>query len=101
MAANLQIDGRLPAKANQVGGFQAKKETVNQALAEFVRRREQRNVTELFGTVDFTADFDSKKPRAKRRESCQTRRFGRLLSGGPPECGVSTARRWGSWWPEA
>ena len=66
MPTNLQIDDRLLAKAKRIGGFRTKKDAVNYALSEFVRRREQRDIAELFGTVDFASDFDHKKLRAKR-----------------------------------
>ena len=66
MATNLQIDDRLLDRAKKVGGFKSKKETVNSALAEFLRHREQRTVIDLFGTLEFAADFDHKKLRAKR-----------------------------------
>ena len=63
---NLQIDDRLLARARKMGGFRSKKDTVNEALSEFLRRREQRAITDLFGTIDFAPDFDPKKLRAKR-----------------------------------
>ncbi len=66
MATNLQIDDRLLNRAQKIGGFRTKKDTVNQALAEFLRRREQKSIGALFGTVDFLADFDHKKLRANR-----------------------------------
>jgi hypothetical protein len=66
MPTNLQIDDRLLKKAQKAGGFQTKKETVNQALAEFLRRREQQSVGDLFGTVDFIPEFNHKKLRANR-----------------------------------
>ncbi len=66
MPSNLQINDRLLAKAKRIGGFRTKKDTVNQALSEFVRRGEQREIVDLFGTVDFAADFDHKRLRAKR-----------------------------------
>jgi hypothetical protein len=66
MPTNLQSDDRLLAKAKRVGGFRSKKDTVNQALAEFLRRREQLAVVDLFGTVDFIPGFDYKKLRSDR-----------------------------------
>jgi Arc/MetJ family transcription regulator len=66
MATNLKIDDRLLAQAQRVGQFRTKKETVNHALAEFVRRRAQKDIVNLFGTVEFASDFDHKKLRAKR-----------------------------------
>jgi hypothetical protein len=66
MPTNLQIDDRMLEKAQRIGGFRTKKETVNNALAEFVRRREQKSIVGLFGTVDFAPDFNHKLLRAKR-----------------------------------
>lgn len=66
MPTNLEIDDGLLVRAKKLGNFKSKKETVNVALAEFIRRHEQKAVTELFGTVDFHNDFDPKKLRAKR-----------------------------------
>jgi hypothetical protein len=66
MATNLKIDDRLLAQAQRVGQFRTKKETVNEALAEFVRRRAQKDIIKLFGTVDFAPGFDHKKLRSKR-----------------------------------
>ena len=57
---NLQIDDRLLAKAQKVGGFRTKKDTVNHALSEFVRRRQQKDIASLFGKIDFAPDFDHK-----------------------------------------
>ncbi len=64
--ARLQIDDRLVRRAQKAGGFRTKRQTVNQALAEFLRRREQRAVARLFGTVDFAPEFDSKRLRSLR-----------------------------------
>ena len=66
MATNLQIDDRLLAEAQRVGRFRTKKETVNQALADFVKRREQVRVIELFGKVDLHPGFSPKEMREKR-----------------------------------
>jgi Arc/MetJ family transcription regulator len=66
MPTNLQIDDHLLAKAQKLGGFRTKKDTVNQALTEFVRRRAQQDIADLFGTVEFTAGFNHKKLRSKR-----------------------------------
>jgi hypothetical protein len=63
---NLQIDDHLLAEAQRVGRFRTKKETVNQALADFVKRRQQVRVIELFGTVDMQPGFDPKELRTKR-----------------------------------
>ncbi len=66
MPTNLQIDDRLLVKAQKMGGFKTKKDTVNQALSEFIRRHEQAAVIDLFGALDFSEGFDHKALRAKR-----------------------------------
>jgi Arc/MetJ family transcription regulator len=63
---NLEIDDRLLAQAQKAGGHKTKKATVNEALAEYVRHRQQREVTKLFGTVVFEPAYDYKVERAKR-----------------------------------
>ena len=63
MATNLAIDPELLNEALQIGGFDTKKDTVNQALTEFVQRRRQREITELFGKLPGDEDYDYKKGR--------------------------------------
>jgi Arc/MetJ family transcription regulator len=66
MATNLQIDDRLLAKAQRVGGHRTKREAVNEALAEYVRRREQLKILKLAGTIDYHPDYDYKKQRKRK-----------------------------------
>lgn len=49
-----------------MGGHKTKKATVNEALAEYIRHRQQLEATNLFGTVVFEPAFDYKAERAKR-----------------------------------
>ena len=49
MPSNLAIDDGLLAKALRVGGRRTKRETVNEALAEYVQRRRRRRFAKLFG----------------------------------------------------
>lgn len=63
---NLEIDDRLLALAQKAGGHKTKKATVNDALAEYIQHRKQRDVTKLFGTVVFEPAYDYKAERAKR-----------------------------------
>ncbi|MGB7157174.1 MAG: type II toxin-antitoxin system VapB family antitoxin [Tepidisphaeraceae bacterium] len=65
MATNLQIDERLLREAQKLGNLKTKRETVNQALAEFVRRREQMKMIELFGTLEDDAFWDAPPAAAK------------------------------------
>ncbi len=63
MATNLSIDTNLLNEALQISGLPTKKDTVNQALTEFVQRRKQREVTSLFGNLPQDAEYDYKKAR--------------------------------------
>ena len=63
MATNLSIDPELLEEALQVGGFSTKKDTVNQALKEFVQRRKQQEIIELFGNFPCDEDYDYIKGR--------------------------------------
>lgn len=63
MASNLAINDKLLSKALKVGGKKTKKDTVNEALKEFIVRREQKKVLEHFGTVEYFEDYEPKKYR--------------------------------------
>lgn len=63
MATNIDLNEELVEKAMRLGQLRTKKEAVNLALEEFVRRREQLKVIELFGTVDDDDAFDYKEQR--------------------------------------
>lgn len=63
MATNLAIDPDLLGEALSVGGLRTKKETVNQALKEFIQRRKQRQIIDLFGNLSPDSDYDYKKGR--------------------------------------
>ena len=66
MATNLAIDPALLDKALEVGGEKTKKATVTRALREFIARREQAHLLELFGTLDWDDGFDYKRERTRR-----------------------------------
>ena len=66
MATNLDIDDRLLSEALKIGGYRTKKETVNEALREFIRYRKQVKVIELFGKIDFDPKYDYKKQRRRK-----------------------------------
>ena len=66
MATNLAIDPQLLDNAFKVGGEKTKAATVNRALREFIARREQERLLELFGKLDWDARYDYKRERARR-----------------------------------
>lgn len=63
MATNLSIDEALLLEAQKAGSLKTKKETVNQALREFIQRRKQVEVLTLFGQIDIDPEYDYKKGR--------------------------------------
>lgn len=66
MATNLNIDQKLLEDALRLGGKKTKRETVNEALAEYIRRRKQKEIINLFGEVDIDPRYDYKEQRMKR-----------------------------------
>lgn len=65
MATNLAIDPGLLNKALAVGGEKTKRATVDKALREFIARREQKRLVELFGTLDWDDGYDYKSERSR------------------------------------
>jgi Arc/MetJ family transcription regulator len=65
MPTNLAIDDRLLDQALRIGGRKTKRETVNQALYEFIQRRKQREITALFGKLDYDSTYDYKAARRR------------------------------------
>ncbi len=66
MATNLELDDKLILEAKRLGNFSTKREAVTAALEEFVQRRKQLEILDLFGKVEFDPDYDYKKNRLKR-----------------------------------
>lgn len=66
MATNLSLDPDLLDKALKVSGEPTKKAAVTKALQEFIARREQVRVIELFGKLDWDASYDYKKGRLRK-----------------------------------
>ena len=67
MPTNLAIDDRLIEEARQVGHHGTKKEAVTAALDEYIRRRKQMQILDLFGTIDYYEDYDHKANRRRDR----------------------------------
>ena len=66
MATNLAIDPELLERALAVSGERTKKAAVTKALKEFIARREQRRVTEVFGKLDWDPRYHYKTERSRR-----------------------------------
>jgi Bacterial antitoxin of type II TA system, VapB len=72
MPTNLALDDQLIEQARLAGGHKTKKEAVNAALDEYVRRRKQMAVLNAFGTISFDPAYHYKAererhPRSRRR----------------------------------
>ncbi|MBU0994487.1 MAG: type II toxin-antitoxin system VapB family antitoxin [Proteobacteria bacterium] len=65
MATNLAIDNDLLHEALEISGLKTKKETVNLALKEFINRRKQSEIIDIFGIMDPDSDYDYKKGRTR------------------------------------
>ena len=66
MATNLAIDDKLLEEALKIGQFKSKKETVNSALKEFIQKRKQMQLLNLFGSIDFEPTYDYKASRKRK-----------------------------------
>lgn len=65
MATNLAIDPDLLQRALEVSGEKTKKATVTRALTEFIARREQRRLLDLFGALEWDPEYDYKRERSR------------------------------------
>jgi hypothetical protein len=65
MATNLAIDPDLLERAVAVSGERTKTAAVTRALEEFIARRQQAKIVELFGTLDWDPDYDYKAERSR------------------------------------
>ena len=66
MPTNLALDDALIKEAQSLGQHKTKKEAVTAALSEYVRRRRQRRILKLVGTVPYDAGYDYKKLRRRK-----------------------------------
>ena len=65
MATNLALDPQLLDQVLELSGEPTKKAAVTLALKEFVARREQKKLADLFGKLDWDARFDYKVERSR------------------------------------
>ncbi len=63
MGTNLAIDDNLIEEARRIGGHSTKKQAVTVALQEYVDRRKQMGIIDLFGTIDFDPAYSSREDR--------------------------------------
>ncbi len=65
MATNLDLDPALIDWALELSGERTKKAAVTKALQEFVARREQARLLDLFGKLEGDKSFDYKQERLR------------------------------------
>lgn len=64
---NLAIDDGLINEAVRLGHHRTKKDAVNAALDEYIRRRKQQRIVSLFGTIDYDENYDYKRERKSKQ----------------------------------
>lgn len=57
MKTNIDLDERLVKRALELTGLKTKKELVNHALAELVRREDQKGILRLKGKIAWSGDL--------------------------------------------
>lgn len=63
MPTNLEIDDQLIESARRLGKHRTKSAAVVAALEEYVQRRRQLKILDLFGTIDYDESYDYKAER--------------------------------------
>ncbi len=63
MATNLAIDDQLIDEAKAIGKHQTKKGVVTEALREYIQRRKQAEILNIFNTIEYDQDYDYKQQR--------------------------------------
>jgi Arc/MetJ family transcription regulator len=66
MTINLQIDEGLIQEALSLSSQQNERDVVEQALREYVQRRQQMKILDLFGTIEYEDNYDYKQQRYKQ-----------------------------------
>jgi Arc/MetJ family transcription regulator len=66
MPTNLHIDSDLLEQAQRLGHHRTKRETVDEALREYIQYRKRMEAVKAFGTIDFDPGYDFKKMRNAR-----------------------------------
>jgi len=63
MATNLAIDNTLIEEAVKLGKHRTKKSAVTAALVEYIQKRKQKKIIELFNEIEYETDYDYKAQR--------------------------------------
>ncbi len=63
MATNLAIDDNLIEEARVLGKHRTKKAVVTEALNEYIQRRKQADILNIFNSISYDKEYDYKKQR--------------------------------------
>ena len=63
MHTNLAIDDKLIEEACLVGQHRSKQAVVTEALHEYIQRRKQTEIINMFGTIEYESDYNYKEQR--------------------------------------
>jgi len=63
MPTNLAIDDELIKEAVKIGKHKTKKAAVNEALQEYILKRKQMMIHEVFGKIEYDKNYNYKKQR--------------------------------------
>lgn len=66
MATNVHLDDELISEAQRLGNHRSKRATIEDALREYVQRRKQLEIIQLFGQIDYDESYDYKSARYRR-----------------------------------
>jgi hypothetical protein len=66
MATNLSIDPKLIEDALKLSGERTKRAAVTRALEEFIARRRQKQIRDLFGKLEWDRSYDYKAERSRK-----------------------------------
>jgi Arc/MetJ family transcription regulator len=66
MATNIQLDEALISEAQRLGKHSSKRATVEDALLEYVQRRKQLEIVQLFGQIEYEENYDYKTARLRK-----------------------------------
>jgi predicted transcriptional regulator len=63
MATNLALDDELIEEARILGKHRTKKAVVTEALHEYIQRRKQTDIVNIFNSISYDEEYDYKKQR--------------------------------------
>ena len=66
MQVNLPVDGDLIDEVRRLGGHRTRRSALQAALREYIERRNQSKIFELFGKIDYDPNYDYKRARHRK-----------------------------------